>query len=71
MRKIDIKLFENSKNLLLWFITVNFPEGYDEEMDISFIEFMEENYKFDEDEINMVTQFFDVVMDQMELVYLH
>ena len=43
MRKIDIKLFENSKNLLLWFITVNFPEGYDEEMDISFIEFMEEN----------------------------
>lgn len=64
MSKIDIKLFKNSKNLLLWFITVNFPEGYDEERDISFIEFMEENYEFDEDEINMVTQFFDGVFDE-------
>ena len=36
MSRIDIKSFENSKNLLLWFITVNFPEGYDEEQDISF-----------------------------------
>ncbi len=31
MNRIDIKLFENSKNLLLWFITMNFPEGYDAE----------------------------------------
>lgn len=64
MSRIDIKSFENSKNLLLWFITVNFPEGYDEEQDISFMEFMEENYEFDEDEINMVTQFFDGVFDE-------
>lgn len=64
MSRIDIKLFENSKNLLLWFITVNFPEGYDEEQDISFVEFMEENYEFDDDEINMVTQYYDGVFDE-------
>lgn len=64
MSRIDIKLFENSKNLLLWFITVNFPEGYDEEQDISFVEFMGENYEFDDNEINMVTQYYDGVFDE-------
>lgn len=64
MNRIDIKLFENSKNLLLWFITVNFPEGYDAEQDISLVEFMEENYEFDDDEINTVTQYYDAVFDE-------
>lgn len=64
MSRIDIKLFENSKNLLLWFIMVNFPEGYDEEQDISFVEFMGENYEFDDNEINMVTQYYDGVFDE-------
>lgn len=64
MNRIDIKLFENSKNLLLWFITMNFPEGYDAEQDISLVEFMEENYEFDDDEINTVTQYYDAVFDE-------
>lgn len=64
MNRIDIKLFENSKNLLLWFIMVNFPEGYDEEQDISLVEFMSENYELDDDEINVVTQYYDGVFDE-------
>ncbi len=63
MKKIDIQLFENSINLITWFITVNFPEGYDEEEDISCIEYMEENFELDDSEINELTQYYDGVFD--------
>lgn len=60
--KID-KLMKR-KDFIVWFIMNCFPEGVDEESDMSIYDVIEENYIFDMDWFNNFTNYYDGVFEE-------
>lgn len=51
------------KDFFVWFIMNCFPEGIDEENDMSIYDVIEENYSFDMDWFNELTNFYEGVFE--------
>ena len=52
------------KDFFAWFIMNCFPEGLDEENDMSIYDVMEDNYSFDMDWFNKFTNYYDGVFEE-------
>lgn len=60
---VDINLIENNKDLFIWFLMNGFPEGLDEETDMSLVEILEDEFDIDKEAINEFTGYYDGVFD--------
>ena len=58
---VDIKVFENSKDIFIWFLMNGFPEGLDEENDMALAEIIEEVFIIDTKTVDEFTGYYDGV----------
>ena len=65
MRKL-IPFSEFVKNIdyIIWFIMCHFPEGMDEEEDISLMEIIQENYEIDIELIDSLTNYYEGIFEE-------
>ena len=61
---VDIEDVKCKKDFFVWFIMNCFPEGLDEENDLSIYDVIEENYSFDMDWFNKFTNYYDGVFEE-------
>ena len=65
MRKIkSIEEVTSKENFMIWFIMNCFPEGIDEETDMSMYDLIEEEYSFDTEWYDNFTNFYDGVFEE-------
>ena len=61
---VDIEKIKCKKDFFVWFIMNCFPKGIDEENDMSMYEVIEENYSFDTNWVNKLTNYYDGVFEE-------
>ena len=62
--KVNIEKVICEKDFIAWFIMNCFPEGLDEENDMSIYDVMEDNYSFDVDWFNKFNNYYDGVFEE-------